>query len=233
MGVKIHEKVDLAFIVRGGRLQKSVDQLTQQREGEMKVIVERLVDARVQELIAQKVDAGITAKIGTQQEIEEIFQSAIKDQFAAVEEQKKQVAEAERQKQREEWDKRQQERTEQRLAELAKTLNLNDGQKEQIKVAQADMRTQMRALFESSRQEGGGPPDFDKMRQTMEALRAQHISQMQAIMSTEQLEAYQKQIDGMMHLHGPGGGRGGDRGGGRGGDRGGPGGNRGTNAPQQ
>jgi hypothetical protein len=194
----------------------------------LKATVQDMLRVELDGMISTTVQARVEAKIGDRAEIDRIFRESVADAFAQHEAQKKAADDARREEQRLAWEKARAQQEEQRWAQVAKDLSLNETQKEQLRGASQAIRQEFDAVMSEVRA-GGQPPDMDAMRKQAADLKTKYEAALAQTLTGEQLEAFRKQdmslrmLDGMVQGNrGPGmfmmgGGRservrGGDRG---------------------
>lgn len=87
-----------------------------------------------------------------------------------------------------------------RRHDVQKDLVLTDDQKSKIDSIQEDSRSSMRELFQSQMSEGGGRPDFEKMRPEMEKIQNASQDKIKAVLTPEQYTRLKQifiQMDGV------------------------------------
>ena len=142
---------------------------------------------------------------------------AFEGQINAVIEQRENQQSMERDQDRAE---RRAEQLERRVERMAEELGLNSSQTEQFAKITGDASEKRNEFFSDMREGGWGSVDRDEIRSQMETMRDEEISQLEGVLTPEQMTQYQESNSrGMFgNTGGGGGGRGGNTGGGRGND---------------
>ena len=145
---------------------------------------------------------------------------AFEGQINAVIEQRENQQSMERDQDRAE---RRAEANDRRVERMAEELGLNSSQTEQFAKITGDASEKRNAFFSDMRENGWGSVDRDEIRSQMETMRDEESSQLEGVLTPEQMTQYQESNNrGMFGNTGDGGGgrggRGGNTGGGRGND---------------
>ena len=142
---------------------------------------------------------------------------AFEGQINAVIEQRENQQNMERDQDRAE---RRAEANDRRVERMAEELGLNSSQTEQFAKITGEASEKRNAFFSDMRENGWGSVDRDEIRSQMETMRDEESSQLEGVLTPEQMTQYQESNSrGMFgNTGGGGGGRGGNTGGGRGND---------------
>jgi hypothetical protein len=142
---------------------------------------------------------------------------AFEGQINAVIEQRENQQSMERDQDRAE---RRAEANDRRVERMAEELGLNSSQTEQFAKITGEASEKRNAFFSDMRENGWGSVDRDEIRSQMETMRDEESSQLEGVLTPEQMTQYQESNSrGMFgNTGGGGGGRGGNTGGGRGND---------------
>jgi len=145
----------------------------------------------LQDALAAIIDARIDARIGTEQDIQEVFEQAVTQEFEARDERERQEREERQERAREESEKRREEYRKRQIDELAEAIGLDDNQKTQVAAA---YRSLLDTMQETGRQMREDRENFswDTMRQAMSDLRTQYTESLKGIMTEEQFAGYQE-----------------------------------------
>jgi hypothetical protein len=142
---------------------------------------------------------------------------AFEGQINAVIEQRENQQSMERDQDRAE---RRAEQLERRVERMAEELGLNSSQTEQFAKITGDASEKRNEFFSDMREGGWGSVDRDEIRSQMETMRDEEISQLEGVLTPEQMTQYQESNNRGMFGSTGGGGGGGGRGGGGGSGRG-------------
>jgi hypothetical protein len=142
---------------------------------------------------------------------------AFEGQINAVIEQRENQQSMERDQDRAE---RRAEANDRRVERMAEELGLNSSQTEQFAKITGEASEKRNAFFSDMRENGWGSVDREEIRSQMETMRDEESSQLEGVLTPEQMTQYQESNSrGMFgNTGGGGGGRGGNTGGGRGND---------------
>jgi hypothetical protein len=143
---------------------------------------------------------------------------AFEGQINAVIEQRENQQSMERDQDRAE---RRAEANDRRVERMAEELGLNSSQTEQFAKITGEASEKRNAFFSDMRENGWGSVDRDEIRSQMETMRDEESSQLEGVLTPEQMTQYQESNSRGMFGNtggGGGGGRGGNTGGGRGND---------------
>jgi len=111
------------------------------------------------------------------------------------------------------------EANERRVERMAEELGLNSSQTEQFAKITGEASEKRNAFFSDMRENGWGNVDREEIRSQMETMRDEESSQLEGVLTPEQMTQYEESNNrGMFGNTGGGGGRGGNTGGGRGND---------------
>ena len=140
---------------------------------------------------------------------------AFEGQINAVIEQRENQQNMERDQERAE---RRAEREASRVERMAEELGLDSAQTEQFAKITGETAEKRNEFFSDMRENGWGSVDRDEIRSQMEMMRDEENSQLEGVLTPEQMTQYQESNSGrgMFGNTGGGGGRGGNTGGGRG-----------------
>lgn len=150
------------------------------------VIAERF-GASIQEAIKQQVAQQVEARDG----LRELITDRVSQEVAAIDARKEQERLAEEQARAEEREQRRQEFMNQRWAQLAEQLNLDESQATKLRATSEAIRAEMRTALEQMRESGAFDPEA--MRQQMEGFRQRYEAELATILTPEQLEAAKSQ----------------------------------------
>lgn len=153
--------------------------------------VEVAVEGELDNTLASIIDARIDARIGTDQDIQNVFEQAVVQEFEARDEHERQEREERRERERVESEKRRAEYRERQINELAEAISLDDNQKVQVAAAYQALHESMQ---ETGRQMREDRENFswDQMRQAMTDLRTQYTESLKGVMTEEQFTGYQE-----------------------------------------
>jgi hypothetical protein len=94
------------------------------------------------------------------------------------------------------------------LGQIGEALGLSEEQQKKAEVVMGENRDAIRKLFEGMRQDGGGPPDREKMGEAMGEARTLMENAMKDILTPEQIKKYEENREKWQQDFGNRGGRG-------------------------
>ena len=141
----------------------------------------------IQEAVKQQVAQQIEARDG----LRELITDRVSQEVAAIDAQKEQARLAEEQARAEEREQRRQEFMNQRWAQLAQQLNLDEPTTTKLRAASEAIRTEIHDAMQQMRESGTFDPET--VRQQMEGFRQKYETEMAALLTPEQLEAAKSQ----------------------------------------
>ena len=167
-------------------------------------------------------------------EVAELVEAAVAEELKAREERRQQQQAQQREQRRQQAEerrqqaeKRRQQATQQRVDEMAEALDLDEGQKEQLKEIATQAKGTIRQAFERMRSEGSF--DRDAITEAMDGVIQDTETAMKEMLTEEQFAKYQEQqqpirqiLEGLRNMNfgqGNRGNRGGQGGGNRGGNQ--------------
>lgn len=148
------------------------------------------LDAGLRQELTALVEKRISARIGTEEDIQAIFEDTFSDTMAEMEKQEEVRRTEQRDERRRQWEEARARREESRLKQLADDLQLDEQQAEQVKVANAEFNESMRQMMTDMRE--SGEFNLGSIRTNLDAVRAKRDEQMQNILTDEQFEGYKK-----------------------------------------
>lgn len=159
----------------------------------------RAVAACVNGVVSNAVSSQLERKIGSQSDIDAVFQQALREGLQAQESQKNAERDAQRkqfqarmEEQRTQWDAR-------RMQRLAEELSLSDEQKAEMTKIEAEMRDELRKKVEETGGRGGGM-DMESIRAAAEELRVKNEEAVARVLTPEQLEKYKSRPRNLMGM---------------------------------
>ncbi len=156
------------------------------------------VAASVNGVVSNEVAAQLDRRVGSQADINAIFQQAIREGVASYDERKN----SEREEQRKQWQTKMEDQRKQweekRTQRLAEELKLSAEQSESMKKLEIDQREAVRKKIEEMGGMGGF--NFEAMRTATEELRVKNDEEVAKILTPEQMEEYKKRPRNMMSL---------------------------------
>jgi hypothetical protein len=155
--------------------------------------------AQLQAYIAAVVQQTLDQRLGSEAEIDKIFQETVTEQMTAYEARKVAEREAEREKQRQEWEQRRQEWDKRQWDSLKTELALNDVQTEQFKALNDGVRDSIRATMETMREQGG-EMDPAKIKDLATKMRADYETRLKGVLTAEQITAYRERPMSMLRM---------------------------------
>jgi hypothetical protein len=151
--------------------------------------LEQLVAALTQHMDTI-VDARIDERVGTQDDIQRIFEDAVSEELEEAEERKKAEAKRRSEEMRRKWAERRKAQEQERLEKMVKELELNTWQKDRVQAIVAESRKAREECSRKARE--GGSFDRRRYREDMEAVRANLKTAVGEALSEDQLEAFEK-----------------------------------------
>ncbi len=143
--------------------------------------------ASIEEAVRQQVARQIEARDG----LRELITDRVSQEVAAIDAQKEEARLAEEKARAEEREQRRQEFMNQRWAQLAQQLNLDEATTTKLRAMSEAMRTDIRDAMQQLRESGTFDPEA--MREQVDAFRQKYEAEMAAILTPEQLEAAKSQ----------------------------------------
>ncbi|MBT3294088.1 MAG: hypothetical protein HN919_12085 [Verrucomicrobia bacterium] len=162
--------------------------------GDLLAQIEKLIDARVEALLADQVGVivqdTIAHTVGTPADIEVVVGEVVEEELAAADKRREEARTLEREKRREEWAQRRRDRDAERLEELATELSLNDWQKQSVSEVETATRDQIRAKMTEMREAGNF--DMQAFRDVATSLRETNNTAVAEILTADQLTTYKE-----------------------------------------
>ena len=160
------------------------------------------LDTQLQALCANieaMIDARIEERIGTQNDIQAIFEETVTEEMARAEERKKEENRRRAEESRKKWQEQRAKREEERFTKMSDALSLNVWQQEQTKSELSEYRAAKQAAVKAARA-GSGHVDHTAYREALKKAEAEHRDIMARILSPEQMAVYtnswQSQVGG-------------------------------------
>jgi len=157
---------------------------------------------RVNEAVATRLDTGfrqemgalveqrISARIGTEEDIQAIFEDVFSETMDEMEKQEETRRAEQREERRRQWEEARARREASRLKQLAEDLQLDEQQAEQVKAANAEFNEAMRQMMTNTRE--SGQFSLGSIRANLDELRAARDERMKSVLTDEQYETYTK-----------------------------------------
>ena len=173
-----------------------VDALRREQAASMENRVEALVKdvtARVEQQLATATNLPTT---GTDRSI---IRETVQAELAATEARKKAAEEAKAAEEQKQRDERRAQWENDRWNSLQKDLNLSDDQRQQFQLASSNVRQVIRDTMDKMRA-SGQDPDPAAIKLASERLRNEYTATLSQILTPEQIDAYRKQPNNMLHM---------------------------------
>ncbi len=148
------------------------------------------LNAGLQGELAALVDDRISARIGTEEDIQAVFEDVFSETMDEIEKQEEQRRTEQREERRKQWEEARARREEARAKQLAEDLQLDEQQAEQVKAASARFNESMRQVMTNMRE--SGEFSLSAVRVNLDELRAGRDAEMREILDDEQYEAYKQ-----------------------------------------
>ncbi len=157
---------------------------------------------RVNEAVAMRLDAGlhreltalveerISARIGTEEDIQAIFEDVFSETMVEMEKQEEERRTAQREERRRQWEEARVRREEARSRQLAEDLQLDEHQAEQVRTANAEFNEAMRQMMTNMRE--SGQFSLGSIRANLDELRTVRDETVKSVLTDEQYETYKK-----------------------------------------
>lgn len=162
--------------------------------------LEQLVAALTQNMDAI-VDSRIDARIGTADDIQQIFEETVTEELEQAEARKKAEAKQRSEEMRRKWAERRKVQEQERLDKMVTELGLNVWQKDRVQAIVAESREAREGLSKKARE--GGSFDGKFYRKGTEEIRAGTKKSLDEVLSVEQMEAFEKTGYGRHAMGGP------------------------------
>ncbi len=151
--------------------------------------LEQLVAALTQNMDAM-IDARIDERVGTQEDIQKIFEQTVSEELEEAQEREKVEAKRRSEEMRRKWAERRKAQEQDRLERMVKELELNTWQKDRVQTIVAESRKAREEYSREARE--GGRFDGKSYRKEMETIRANLKESLGEVLSEEQMQAFEK-----------------------------------------
>jgi outer membrane murein-binding lipoprotein Lpp len=165
---------------------------------ELKDFVDATLTASMSNKVTEIVDAVFAQRVGTQDDIEAIFQDVLKEQITAKENEKRAKLEQDREKRRTEGEARHKKWETQRMEKMAGELGLTPEQTEQVSVITRESSTAIRNAMSNIMNEKG--MDIEAMAEARRKASEERNARMKEVLSEEQFNSYTNLQDAPMRM---------------------------------